>query len=97
MLIYNEKYNTSIGNDINGCISGNNGIINNNNSSFIRINQLQGICLFVISQECNNTFAHDDIGINSITQMNNIGCDLMSLLDESVSTKYICICNVLCV
>ena len=88
MLIYNEKYNTCIGNDISGSNSGNNGIINNN-SSFMRINQLQGICLFVISQESNNTFAHDDIGFNSITQMNNIGCDLMSLLDESVSTKYI--------
>lgn len=94
MLIYNEKYNTCIGNDISGSNSGNNGIINNN-SSFMRINQLQGICLFVISQESNNTFAHDDIGFNSITQMNNIGCDLMSLLDESVSTKYIYvyICN----
>lgn len=93
MLIYNEKYNTCVSNDNSGSNSGNNSNINNNNNNFMRINQLQGICLFVTSQEYNNTFAHDDIGFNSITQMNNIGCDLMSLLDESVSTKYICICN----
>ena len=80
MLIYNEKYNKYALHD--NTLTMNNTLSNN---SFMKSNQLQGICLFVISQEYNHTFSHDDIGFNSITQMNNIGCDLMSLLDESVS------------
>ena len=81
MLIYNDKYNTHTGNENTPPQT-----VHNNNS-FLRNHKLQGICLFVISQDYDHTLVHDDIGLNSITQMNDIGCDLMSLLDESVSKR----------